>query len=481
MWAVTPIVIANAALGTFLLIGVASATATKHFPLVERKTLDREFRFSIPSVDAYRNGALALRNPNTKIVLNITWASGVIISLLFAIRGDVLNGLLSIAGIVAVWTNTLLPEWNNSIQGSGQDTKTKNMTEFEFLELNVIGENYDQTCVFIQPNAVSNVTKKSILDTKFVTARMYALANAHAAATDFKGMTFMLETYRSAVHDVEKLSDIIIEQTALVIGRLSVELKYVNPRNPSHRLAFTALVAMVLDSEPWDNVQNHRSRLLSLGIAEAWLYKFISASGRLAKDAFPNVEHQTLNCPCPIHRWNLRHELKETAQEEFEYLVGSRVKLPKIFTEDDIEFAQKVWTEIKKRTRDGHQSTSMLLTVYLRALYARGSIDMTDSEYFPVFDLELVPFSENDFSEGCTLALNEENSKGKPLIGKSATDRGLYFEYNSQTNITNYNQRKVMVPFHPKVITHVAIRVLWRAIMAQSAVWVMIALKLLSQ
>lgn len=283
VWAVTPIAIGSASFGTLLLTCVASIDAKIRAAIVKRKTLKRQFQFSISAADSYGNGAVAVRNLCLQIVMHATWGIALTISFFFALRGDVLNGLLSMAGIVAVWSNTLLPEWNVSVLGGGQDTQSKNMPGHEFVEINVIGENYDQICVLIQPTHAPKDYVSPLGLTKFVTARMYALANAHAAATDFKDMAFKPETYRPAVDDARKLADVIIEQTELVTSRLSVELKNLNVRDALHRLAFTALVTSILDSKPWSDKPNQRTRIQALAIAEAWLYKFVSASGMKAK------------------------------------------------------------------------------------------------------------------------------------------------------------------------------------------------------
>jgi len=150
LWAVTPAVIGTAGGGVLVLIAIALWTARNDIKRRDKKkSLKKKIPLSIPLTDSHDNWTSAARSRLLTVVIHLIWSTGFIVSAIITLHGDVLNGLFAASGIIAVWLTTWIPDWNASSFGGGQDTLTTNTVGNEFVEINVIGENYDQAAYFI--------------------------------------------------------------------------------------------------------------------------------------------------------------------------------------------------------------------------------------------------------------------------------------------------------------------------------------------
>lgn len=109
----------------------------------------------------------------------------------FTARADLTNGLLNLAGMLALATNTGIPVWNESKIGSGEDSKSSNVDLLRTVETNVVGNFYDNVAAVTVTEEVKD--KGQLLVCGFTLH--YVVANAHAMINDYRDHKIMNDGY----------------------------------------------------------------------------------------------------------------------------------------------------------------------------------------------------------------------------------------------------------------------------------------------
>ena len=253
-----------------------------------------------------------------------TWALVTIIMVYTTARGDLTNGLLNLAGMLAVATNTGIPVWNESTLGSGVDSKSKNVDLIRTVETNVVGNFYD--------NAAAVTTAVRSSDTMpgppVVLGRTqnYVVANAHTMLVNYRSEEMEAGRFAQFGKDPVDLGRAIIDATLAttkLLSRLLAEADYGDEE--TERMTISAYMCTIAVHSAWADVQAQRRRLLAVALAIAWSMKITgSLGGRIARtDETLKAEHKAEMCSCCIHRWTVWRPLQETVNAEMHSLFGT--------------------------------------------------------------------------------------------------------------------------------------------------------------
>lgn len=156
--------------------------------------------------DDYGIGIGALRNFSPLCCLGYgTWLFVTLVILYVTARGDLTNGLLNLAGLLAAASNTGISVWNASTMGSGQDSKIKNVDLIRTVETNVLGNVYE--------NFTAITTTAPSGDKVLGRTQFYVVANAHATIADYRGEEMDAGRFSSFGHETSALGQAVIKAT----------------------------------------------------------------------------------------------------------------------------------------------------------------------------------------------------------------------------------------------------------------------------
>lgn len=238
-------------------------------------------------------------------------------------RGDLTNGLLNLAGLLAVATNTGIPVWNASKMGSGQDSKSKNVDLIRTVETNVVGNFYENVA------AVTTIVPfgEEIGGAQFVLGRTqkYVVANAHATIADYRGPEMDAGRFAAFGSDATDLARAVVSATLATTNKLSRVLGEAESGGLQVELmTLSAYMCTIADDRAWAEVPAQRRRLLAVALAIAWAMKTTGGlGGRIARtDDSLNADHDAERCSCCLHRWTVWRPLKQSANAEMKFLFG---------------------------------------------------------------------------------------------------------------------------------------------------------------
>ena len=254
-----------------------------------------------------------------------TWVFVTAVMLYVTVRGDLTNGLLNLAGMLAVATNTGIPVWNASQSGSGQDSKSKNVDLIRTVETNVVGNFYDNVA-----EVTTTVRSKEMVDgAPFVLGRtqQYVVANAHASIADYRGEEMDAGRFASNIleNKAEALAVAVVSATLATTKKLSRVLTEADSGSEeAERMTLSAYMCTIAAHQAWAGKPAQRKRLLAVSMAIAWAMKITGAlGGKIARrDSTLDAGHNAETCSCCLHRWTVWRPLKETPNEEMLSLFG---------------------------------------------------------------------------------------------------------------------------------------------------------------
>jgi len=252
-----------------------------------------------------------------------TWIFVTAVMLYVTARGDLTNGLLNLAGLLAVASNTGIPVWNASKMGSGQDSKSKNVDLIRTVETNVVGNFYENVAA-VTTTVVSSEKSEGA---PFVLGRTqyYVVANAHATIADYRGEEMDAGRFAVFGKDPADLGQAVITATLDTTKKLSrVLAEAASGNDETERMTLSAYMCTIAADEAWRDVPAQRRRLLAAAMAIAWTMKITGAlGGRIARtDETLNAGHTADRCSCCIHRWTVWRPLKATPNDEMQFLFG---------------------------------------------------------------------------------------------------------------------------------------------------------------
>lgn len=278
--------------------------------------------------DDYGIGVEALRRYSALWwIAHGTWALITVIMVYTAARGDFTNGLLNLAGLLAVATNTGIPVWNESKIGSGTDSKSKNIDLIRTVETNVVGNFYDNVA------AVTTAVRSLYIvpGPPMVLGRTqnYVVANAHAMIADFRSEEMDAGRFAGFGKDPADLARAVVAATLAttkLLSRVLAEADYGDKE--TELMTISAYMCTIAADSAWAKVQAQRRRLLAVALAIAWSMKITgSLGGKIARtDDTVNTGHRGDLCSCCIHRWTVWRPLQETPNAEMELLFGRYVR-----------------------------------------------------------------------------------------------------------------------------------------------------------
>lgn len=255
-----------------------------------------------------------------------TWVFVTVVMVYVTTRGDLTSGLLNLAGLLAVATNTGIPVWNASQAGSGQDTTSKNIDIIRTVETNVVSSSYDSVA------AVMTTMPSKMNGTPVVLGRtqQYVVANAHAAVTGFRGAE-MDPGYFASKNEENKEGALAVAlvsattRTTSKLGRALAEAE--SGGGETELMTLSAYMCTIAADQAWVGKSAQRRRLLALSMAIAWATKITGDLGEKfgRREADLNAGHYAEKCSCCLHRWMVLRPLKETADEEMRFLFGRYV------------------------------------------------------------------------------------------------------------------------------------------------------------
>lgn len=187
-----------------------------HIPYVVRNGV-------ISPGDDYGIGVDALRTFSPLWCLGYgSWVFVTAAMLYVTARGDLTNGLLNLAGLLAVATNTGIPVWNASKMGSGQDSKSKNVDLIRTVETNVVGNFYENIAA-VTTMVPSGEKVPGGGGSRLVLGRTqkYVVANAHATIADYRGPEMDAGRFAAFGSDATDLARAVISATLDTTKKMS--------------------------------------------------------------------------------------------------------------------------------------------------------------------------------------------------------------------------------------------------------------------
>ncbi|CAN0249724.1 unnamed protein product, partial [Ascophyllum nodosum] len=278
-----------------------------------------------------------------------TWVLVAVIMMYTTVRGDVTNGLLNLAGMLAVATNTFLPVWNASKVGSGTDSKSKNVDLVRTVETNVVGNFYENIAA-----VTSAVRSPDVMPGPPVVlgrTQNYVVANAHAMIADFRSEEMDAGRFAEFGKDPATLGRAVITATLTttkLLSRVLAEADY--GKKETELMTISAFMCTIAADSAWVEVQAQRRRLLAVALAIAWSMKVTgSLGGKIARtDDTVKAGHSAELCSCCLHRWTVWRPLQDTANAEMQLIFGSSGNLPQILDKcDNFAFATSVWKYLR--------------------------------------------------------------------------------------------------------------------------------------
>ena len=258
-----------------------------------------------------------------------TWVFVTAVMVYVTTRGDLTNGLLNLAGLLAVATNTGIPVWNASQTGSGQDSKSKNVDIIRTVETNVVGNFYDNVAA-----VTTTVPSKDTTDGAPIVlgrTQQYVVANAHATIADYRGKEMDAGCFALTKEEnkAAALAVAVITATLDTTKKLSrVLTEAENGGEETERMTLSAYMCTIAADQAWAGKSAQRRRLLAVSMAIAWAMKITGGlGGKIARrDDTLNAGHTAESCSCCLHRWTVWRPLKTTADEEMRFLFGRYVR-----------------------------------------------------------------------------------------------------------------------------------------------------------
>ena len=254
-----------------------------------------------------------------------TWVFVTAVMVYITARGDLTNGLLNLAGMLAVATNTGIPVWNASQSGSGQDSKSKNVDLISTVETNVVGNFYDNVAE-VTTTARSNDTVEGA---PIVLGRtqQYVVANTHASIADYRGEEMEANHFASKLGENQAaiLALAVVKATLDTTKKLSrVLTEAESGSEETERMTLSSYMCTIAAHQAWTGKTAQRKRLLAVSMAIAWAMKITGGlGGKIARrDDNLNAGHTAETCSCCLHRWTVWRPLKETPDEEMQSLFG---------------------------------------------------------------------------------------------------------------------------------------------------------------
>lgn len=243
-------------------------------------------------------------------------------------RGDLTNGLLNLAGLLAVATNTGIPAWNISKSGSGQDTKSRNVDLVRTVETNVVGNFYDNVAAVT--TTVADKEKTDGVPMVLGRTQLYIVANAHATIADYRGDEMDVNHFTSKEkeeNEAKALAKAIVAAANETTKRLSRVLTEAEKGDEATELmTLSAYMCTVADNTAWEDKPAQRRRLLALSMAIAWAMKITGGyGGKIARtDSTLELDkwHEAGSCSCCLHRWTVWRPLQASPDKEMEFLFG---------------------------------------------------------------------------------------------------------------------------------------------------------------
>lgn len=246
-----------------------------------------------------------------------TWVFVTLAMFYTTARGDLTNGLLNLAGLLAVASNTGIPVWNASKMGSGQDSKSKNVDLVRTVETNVVGNFYE--------NVAAVTTTVPSGDKVLGRTQKYVVANAHATIADYRGEEMDAGRFSSFATEPSTLGQAIITATLNTTKKMSrVLAEAESGGEEAERQTLSVYMCTIADDTAWRDVPAQRRRLLAISMAIAWTMKITGGlGGKIARtDESLNAGHVADQCSCCLHRWTVWRKLKESANAEMQFLFG---------------------------------------------------------------------------------------------------------------------------------------------------------------
>lgn len=244
-------------------------------------------------------------------------------------RGDLTNGLLNLAGLLAVATNTGIPAWNASKSGSGQDMKSKNVDLVRTVETNVVGNFYDNVAAVT--TTVADEEKRDGVPMVLGRTQLYVVANAHATIADYRGHEMDVNHFtpksEKEEDEAKALARAIVAAANETTKRLSRVLTEAEKGDEETELTtLSAYMCTIADNTAWVGKPAQRRRLLALSMAIAWAMKITGVyGGKIARtDTTLQLDrwHEAESCSCCLHRWTVWRPLQESPNKEMAFLFG---------------------------------------------------------------------------------------------------------------------------------------------------------------
>ena len=254
-----------------------------------------------------------------------TWVFVTAVMVYVTVRGDLTNGLLNLAGLLALATNTGIPVWNASQTGSGQDSKSKNIDLIRTVETNVVGNFYDNVAA-VTTTVRSRETKDGA---PLVLGRtqQYVVANAHATIADYRGDEMDAGRFASKKQENKATAIAVAVVTATLdttkkMSRVLTEAA--SGGEETERMTLSAYMCTIAAHRAWAGKSAQRRRLLAVAMAIAWAMKITGGLGgkTARRDDTLGAGHTAERCTCCLHRWTVWRPLKATANEEMRFLFG---------------------------------------------------------------------------------------------------------------------------------------------------------------
>lgn len=250
-----------------------------------------------------------------------TWAFITLAMLYTTARGDLTNGLLNLAGLLAVASNTGIPVWNASKMGSGQDSKSKNVDLIRTVETNVVGNFYE--------NVAAVTTTVPSGDKVLGRTQKYVVANAHATIADYRGEEMDAGRFSAFGNKASLLGQAVITATLDTTKKMSrVLAEAESGGEEAERQTLSAYMCTIAVDIAWIEVPAQRRRLLAVAMAIAWTMKITGGlGGKIARtDDSLDAGHVADQCSCCLHRWTVWRPLKASANAEMQFLFGRCVR-----------------------------------------------------------------------------------------------------------------------------------------------------------
>eukprot|EP00752_Nemacystus_decipiens_P004854 g4417.t1 len=406
-------------------------------------------------------------------------------------RGDLTNGLLNLAGLLAVATNTGIPAWNVSKSGSGQDTKSRNVDLVRTVETNVVGNFYDNVAAVTTAVADQEKLDGAVL-APIVLGRtqQYVVANAHATIADYRGEEMDVNYFTSKgdkeQDEARALATAIIAAVNETTKKLSRVLTEAEKGNEATELmTLSAYMCTIADHTAWVGKPAQRRRLLALSMAIAWAMKITGGlGGKIARTESTlklDSEHEADSCSCCLHRWTVWRPLQKSPKEEMEFLFGRSGHLPEIEVNDKDghenkskkHFADQVWTHLMDTVGSSLRNRGLLLYYWIMAMMDNSLLQSYSSmDYFPQASIKVQAFTAEDMTRGCSNSRNDSLGWKPSITADGAGPRPQQqCEVDDEELSTNNRQGRHRLYPHPKTIDHIARRTIFRGAGVQAVIW----------